>query len=280
LLAWIAPLAAAQAPAAKPVIPWTPYTQAAPQTPTIPSGTVPVAPIATQPGLVPQTLTFQKPIEPSLPPLGVPAVPASTIPSPPAVPARTVSTTKPPAAPAAPALELPVIAQAEPPAKPTETTPFEPRWNDVFRLDGDAVRNRRIQKELGDKMDEFPRPSPLVPPGTVYAPKTATYPSVMAKIEPSYVVHRRLYFEEPNAERAGWDMGAIQPILSAYRFTRDCVFLPQNVASGLWKNRWDTSAGKCPPGAPTPYYLYPRGYTVSGMLWQVPLTVGLVFIFP
>jgi hypothetical protein len=273
-------LAAAQAPAAKPVIPWTPYTQAAPQTPTIPSGTVPVAPIATQPGLVPQTLTFQKPIEPSLPPLGVPAVPASTIPSPPAVPARTVSTTKPPAAPAAPALELPVIAQAEPPAKPTETTPFEPRWNDVFRLDGDAVRNRRIQKELGDKMDEFPRPSPLVPPGTVYAPKTATYPSVMAKIEPSYVVHRRLYFEEPNAERAGWDMGAIQPILSAYRFTRDCVFLPQNVASGLWKNRWDTSAGKCPPGAPTPYYLYPRGYTVSGMLWQVPLTVGLVFIFP
>ncbi len=274
LLAGLALGAAAQSPPVKPAIPWTPYVQAPPQTPSIPSGTVPAAPM-------PQTLTFQKPVEPSLPPMGVPAIPASAVKSPAtAIPALPVSTEKKAAEIAVPELRAPVAVQAEPAAKPTEMAVYEPKKADVFRLDGDAVRNRRIQKELGDKMDEFPRPAPLVPPGTAYAAKTANYPPVMAKVEPSYVIHRRLYFEEPNAERAGWDMGAIQPILSAYRFTRDCVFLPQNFASGFWKNRWDTSAGKCQPGAPTPYYLYPRGYTVSGMLWQVPLTVGLVYIFP
>ncbi|MBX3400658.1 MAG: hypothetical protein KF873_18125 [Gemmataceae bacterium] len=242
---------------------------------------MPVAPIASPPGLVPQTLTFQKPVEPTLPPMGIPAIPASTQKASSAeLPALPVSTEKRPAEIAVPDVRTPVLTQNEPPAKPAETTPFEPRKDDVFRLDGDAVRNRRIQKELGDRMDEFPKPTPLVAPGTAYAAKTGNYPPVMAKVEPTYVIHRRLYFEEPNSERAGWDMGALQPIHSAYRFTRDCVFLPQNVASGFWKNRWDTSAGKCQPGAPTPYYLYPRGYTVSGMLWQVPLTVGLVFIFP
>jgi hypothetical protein len=274
---WVA-AATAQTPPAKPATPWTPYTQAAPQTPSIPSGTVPSAPSTAQPGLVaPQ---FQKPAEPTLPPLGVPAVPASSVKSPAIeVPAIPVSNVKPPELAPVPKPETKVI-QEPPVAKAAPTPVFEPKRDDVFRLDGDAVRNRRIQKELGDKTDEFPRPASLVPPGTAYTPKTGTYPPAMAKLEPAYVVHRRLYFEEPNAERAGWDMGAIQPILSAYRFTRDVVFLPQNVASGFWKNRFDTSAGKCLPGAPTPYYLYPRGYTVSGLLWQVPVTVGLVFIFP
>lgn len=256
-----------QAPAAKPVTPWTPYTQTAPATPTVPSGTVPAAPISTQPGLVPQTLSFQKGAAPELPPLGVPAIPTSNVRVPPVeVPPIAIEKSN-------------VSTQAEP-ATPAPLPAALPRRDDVFRLDGDAVLNRRIQKELGDKKDEFPAPSALLPAGATYTPKTASYPPMRAKLEPTYVIHRRLYFEDTNAERAGWDLGPVQPVFSAAWFVRDVVLLPHNVVSGFWKNRWDTSAGKCPPGAPTPYYLYPRGYTVSGLLWEVPLVVGLTYIFP
>lgn len=272
LLAALAAPAFAQVPATKPTIPWTPYTQAPPTTPTVPSGTVSAAPISTQPGLVPQTLTYQKnvgvpAVQPALPPLGVPAIPTSIV--------RT------------PAVEVPPIeiekSTVKYQAEPSKAVPLPgalPSRDDVFRLDGDSVLNRRIQRELGDKKDEFPLPNALLPAGATYTPKTAGYPPVRAKLEPTYVIHRRLYFEDTNAERAGWDMGPVQPIFSAAWFVRDVVLLPHNVASGFWKNRWDTSAGKCPPGAPTPYYLYPRGYTVSGLLWEVPLVVGLTYIFP
>lgn len=157
---------------------------------------------------------------------------------------------------------------------------IEPLRENVFRLDSDSVLNERIQKDKVIRDVPVPSVTVLVPPGTEYTPKTSTYEPKKILIEPSYVVHRRLYFERMNAERAGWDLGAVQPIVSAAGFVHDVVFWPHNVASGFWKNRWETSAGKCPPGAPTPLYLYPRGYTVSGMLWQAPLVTGLVFIFP
>lgn len=208
--------------------------------------------------------------QPALPPLGVPAIPTSGVSKPAVeVPPIEINVQAP----------VPPIAPAADPEKPRPLK-IVASQDEVFRLEGDTVLFRRIQKELGDKKDDFPVTSPLVDLKTPYAAKTSTYPPMQVKLEPTYVVHRRLYFEDKNAERAGWDLGALQPFLSAGIFARDVFWLPHNVASGLWINRWDTSVGKCPPGSPTPYYLYPHGFTVSGLMWQAPLVTGLVFIFP
>src|SRR5262249_19306242 len=37
-------------------------------------------------------------------------------------------------------------------------------------------------------------------------------------VEPNFVCHRRLYFEEKNAERQGWELGPLQPFVSTAYF--------------------------------------------------------------
>ncbi len=269
-----------------------------------------VAPPSAQPGLVPKTLTFQKdagtsapstlsvppltfqkgagetvpmipptPDVPSLPPLGVPAIPVKMV--------RDPQTEKEKAdekqdkkdkedEEAGKKKDVPKASDRQ--AELTKGT--LPNRQNVFRLTSDADLNSRIQQELGNRKDPFPKPASLSTEPLVYQPKTLTYPPMRRDREPAYVVHRRLYFEEKNSERAGWEMGFLQPFVSASYFYKDLFFLPHNVASGFWKNRWDTSAGKCLPGTPTPYYLYPQGFTVSGLMFQATLLTGLPFIFP
>lgn len=277
LLIGVSTGAGAQAPAPKPDTTWTPYTKPAPTTAphTIPvapvaskPSTVPAVPISIQPGLVPQTLGYQKSAEPTVPAAGIPAIPVSSIRTPdPELPPINIEATK-------------VGAQTEVATTEPMVKILTPKREDVFRLEGDAAMNARIQKELGDKKDPFPPIYAISLVSTPYAPKTGQYPPMQAKLEPTYVVHRRLYFEDKNTERGGWDLGALQPFASTASFVRHVVFLPHNYASGLWRNRWDTNAGKCMPGDKTPLYLYPPGFTVSGLMFQSSVLVGLPFIFP
>lgn len=124
----------------------------------------------------------------------------------------------------------------------------------------------------------FPDATPVVPPGTRYVAKTASYPPAVAYAEPAFVVHRRLHFEEKNSERYGWDLGIIQPLVSAAAFYKDVLLWPNSLASGLEVGFWDTSAGKCLPGTPVPYYLYPPGLTVTGVAAELGVFTGGAFI--
>jgi hypothetical protein len=155
---------------------------------------------------------------------------------------------------------------------------------DVFRFDGDDALDRRILRESGhpasDKFPDYYKEHPLVPPGTKYEPKTASYPPTRSILDPTYVVHRRLYFEERNAERAAWDAGPFQMLISTSYFYWDAVMLPHNFVSGGFRERYETSAGKCLPGDPTPYLLYPPGLTRFGMLVEGGFYTGLLYIFP
>ncbi len=126
----------------------------------------------------------------------------------------------------------------------------------------------------------FP-PLPVIsPPGVPYQPKTLAYEPRKVIIEPGYVVHRRLLFEEKNAERSGWDFGPLQTFVSAAYFYRDVLSLPHNVASGCVYGFWGTSAGKCLPGSPSPYYLYPPGLTLTGSVVEGAVLTGGAFLFP
>jgi hypothetical protein len=156
----------------------------------------------------------------------------------------------------------------------------------LFRLDGEADLLRRITDELyNQEIERLKKPSadkedsrqpersffappgvePLVAAGTTYQPKTGSYPGGQMTLEPGYVVHRRLHFEDLNSERYGWEVGIAQPAVSTLLFWKDTVLFPAKLAShiGEW---YDTSAGKCLPGSPVPYKLYPEPVDAFGIL--------------
>jgi hypothetical protein len=153
----------------------------------------------------------------------------------------------------------------------------DPVRADVFRLDNNAVLEARIRK----KFINFPELKyPVLPDlakGKPYEPRT--YPPSRVELEPGFVVHGRLMFEEKNAERYGWEIGAAQPFLSAAYFYRDCLFLPYKFATNPHEC-YDTNAGKCLPGSPVPYYVYPPDFSWTGLAAEGAVVTGLAFIFP
>lgn len=161
-----------------------------------------------------------------------------------------------------------------------------PTREDVFRLDGEEELEQRIIKDLKRntssrqaRESEFEDLPPLTPPGIPYTPKTVAYPPIKMGIEAGYVVHRRLYFEEKNAERYGWDAGLAQPLFSTLYFYGDTLLWPLRLASNPHE-RYDTNLGKCLPGSPVPYYIYPPEVDVYGALFGAGFYTGIGFIFP
>lgn len=94
-------------------------------------------------------------------------------------------------------------------------------------------------------------------------------------VEPSYVVYRRLYFEEKNAERYGWNLGLLQPTVSTLVFFKDVLLFPHNWASYPCR-RFETNAGQCLPGDTVPFKLYPPEVTATGLLAEVGV-IALLF---
>ncbi len=169
-----------------------------------------------------------------------------------------------------------------------EVTQVPPREK-IFLMYDDAALHRAIierakedARRRADKKDvpklegnwDFPSLSPVVPPGTQFVTRTGTFAPQRAVYEPGFVVHRRLHFEEKNTERYGWDLGFATPFVSAAYFYKDVLLWPNSLASGAVTGFWDTSAGKCLPGSPTPYYLYPPGLTITGTTTEALVVTG------
>jgi hypothetical protein len=196
----------------------------------------------------------------------------------------------------------------KPPAKPDESAapaipaasapPGGRSRRDMARLDSDDQLLQRLTQELkaeekerhkGEKDWQLPQADyfkvppdeQLVAPGTPYVTKAAreAYPAMRSLLEPNYVVHRRLYFEEKNSERYGWDAGITQPVFSALYFYKDVLFWPSKLASNPFE-RYDSSAGKCLPGSPVPYYLYPPEVDLFGASVGAATIVGVAAILP
>ncbi|OWK43932.1 hypothetical protein [Fimbriiglobus ruber] len=169
----------------------------------------------------------------------------------------------------------------------------------AFQMQSEPLVKRRILDELIEeekqrkKEDKEKPQSPedlaayyhapdsksLVPEGTPYQPKTVMYPPIQGRIEPGFVVHRRLLFEDRNTERYGWDLGYVQPVVSALYFYKDFLLWPAHLASNP-RERFDTSAGLCPPGDPVPYYLYPPEIDLFGATLGAGAIVGVALIAP
>jgi hypothetical protein len=102
---------------------------------------------------------------------------------------------------------------------------------------------------------------------------------LVATAEPNYVLHRRLFFEERNAERYGWDLGLLSPFVAAGAFYWDLALLPYQIGE-LPFRRFDSNAGLCLPGDAVPYRLYPPVMSLSGTALEAGVIVALFAIFP
>ncbi len=177
--------------------------------------------------------------------------------------------------------------QADPPVKSITSIDFEiittlPPPERIFQLDSESKVQERIkQKILAANMRvteadyRFPD-KPILSRVNYELPKN---PRRVLEVEPPYVCYRRLYFEDKNHERYGWDLGFVQPFVSAMAFYKDVVFLPYRFATEPCR-RYESSAGYCLPGDPVPYLLYPPNWSISGGILEAGVTVALFAMIP
>jgi hypothetical protein len=192
----------------------------------------------------------------------------------------------------------PAVPKAVAPPIP-DPKPIEIRLLDDAQLDAEILRAHNAkQLEMYNRstVPEKVKPKPTAPdqlppsegvrrmlaasePAGAAARSTVGAPPSTVVLEPGYIVHRRLYFEEKNSERYGWSLGIAQPFISAGYFYKDLLLYPMKLASNP-RERYDSNAGKAMAGSPVPYLLYPPELTFGGMVIGSTAIVGTVFLLP
>jgi hypothetical protein len=148
----------------------------------------------------------------------------------------------------------------------------------VFRLESEASYNERLRQEAKDVSREqvvFPD-EPIVSRERF---QSRAFAARAMTVEPNYVLHKPLLFEQPNMERYGWDLGVISPVVSAGAFFGDVLTLPYHLGEEICRGP-QTSAGKCLPGDPVPYLLYPPGLSLKGAIAELSAAAVLFVAFP
>jgi hypothetical protein len=99
------------------------------------------------------------------------------------------------------------------------------------------------------------------------------------EVAPYYVCHGRLYFQQINSERYGWDLGVLHPVISGMVFLWDFVTFPYQLAKEPCRCI-EYNTGWCLPGDPVPLLLYPLQTSVTGTVAEVGTILTLVAVFP
>ncbi len=237
-------------------------------------------------------------VPPPLPPLP-PAPPAAwkpTVPEPPPLPV--------PPAPAAAMhphhLKAVKHADAQPPAggeivqaqalQPRTVVPgadqmdyliqlLPPPPDRLFRVMNEDALREQIRQENRSAVPRQPAvfPEERSVTNEPYAPRE--FVGQVALVEPAYVNYKRLYFQDLNSERYGWELGYAQPFVSTGLFFADLALLPYHFASRPF-DCVESSAGYCLPDSPVPYLIYPPELSVTGSVGEAAAVLGLIAIFP
>jgi hypothetical protein len=154
------------------------------------------------------------------------------------------------------------------------------------------LTRRESEKEFFERISQFARQSsgaervtfPEETPLTkeVYVPRPLSaqrFPPAVKLVEPAYVVHGRLTFEQPNFERLGYDFGYLQPFVSGGVFCFDMFTLPYQYCKRPCE-QLETSAGKPLPGDMAPMVLDPPEISLTGLLGETMVGTGIVLGFP
>jgi hypothetical protein len=154
-----------------------------------------------------------------------------------------------------------------------------PSLERVTRRESERNLQERIRQEAKNRPDIGRIDFPYEPPISTERYVARSFPPMTCEVEPNYLCHRRLYFEDRNSERFGWDLGPIQPLVSSGIFFWDVLTLPYQLGTDPCRH-YECNAGYCLPGDPVPYYLYPPQLSITGAVLQGGTVVALVGIFP
>jgi hypothetical protein len=91
--------------------------------------------------------------------------------------------------------------------------------------------------------------------------------------------HRPLYFEEPNVERYGYQLGCLQPVVSGAHFFATVPFVPYKMVICRPHDCMYT-LGQYRPGDYTPFQHNRFVWDTKAAVAQVGVVVGLVFLIP
>ncbi len=158
-------------------------------------------------------------------------------------------------------LEVPSIERV------TQSVESDAQFRERLRQDG---RERKIPESI-----EFPN-DPIISTREYQLRK---WTPMKLEVAPYYVCHGRLYFQQINAERYGWDFGVFAPLVSGSKFLYDFVTWPYHLAVEPCR-RFDYNTGMCLPGDPVPLLLYPLHPNATGFVAEVGTVLTLVAVFP
>lgn len=149
----------------------------------------------------------------------------------------------------------------------------------LFRLETEAAWKERMRQEALERVppERIVFPDEPILSKEPYMPRA--FPPLTEVVEPHYVVYGRLYFQQRNFERYGWDLGFITPFVCAGKFFWDVAWLPYHAGTEPLR-KWDTSAGQCLPGDPVPLMIYPPRLSLTGLLAEAGTIVTLFAVFP
>lgn len=153
----------------------------------------------------------------------------------------------------------------------------------LFRLESeDGLRERmRQEKRAQPQMERILFPEEVVLTKVPYDPnwRASNWQAIERVVEPAYLVHSRLLYQQLNFERYGWDLGPITPIVSAGSFFAGVFLTPYNLAKDPFR-RFDSNAGWSLPGDPVPLMVYPIGVSTTGTIAEAAVIFALIACFP
>ena len=156
---------------------------------------------------------------------------------------------------------------------------------------------RESESQLYDRIRQEAKKQPgsapaIFPPDSPLSKETYRHPSypridpvaklpygqMVQYVEPSYVCHRRLLFEQPNFERYVYNLCVAQTGVELGVFYYDLIMMPYHLATDL-RVRHECSNGKCLPGDPTPMTLPIERFSVTGLIGQATAIIAAGYAF-
>jgi hypothetical protein len=146
-------------------------------------------------------------------------------------------------------------------------------------VQSDASLQERIRQENRERATPERITFPADPILSTDTYRGRKWDPMKMEVAPYYVCYGRLRFEEQNAERYGWDLGVLQPLISAGYFLWDFVWFPYHLAMEPCRC-FEYNTGYCLPGDPVPFLLYPLEISATGAVAEIGTILTLVAVFP
>lgn len=146
-------------------------------------------------------------------------------------------------------------------------------------VESDAQLRERIRQENRERKVPERITFPTDPVISTEAYNGRKWYPMKLEVAPYYVCHGRLYFQQINFERYGWDLGVFQPLICAGAFLYDFVMWPYHLATEPLRS-FEYNTGWCLPGDPVPLLLYPLHPSPTGFVSEVGTILTLVAVFP